>query len=372
MKILFACRKFDGVIGGSEYMAATLMNALQARGHDVSLITWDINPDAKSFYNIHDSIVWHKIGMGHPSKKAGPALIAKRALKVRALLKAARPDVALCFQEGSYVTLKAYALGLHIPMICTIRESPFRYKHVKPHPPFWFSCFALKLSATITVQFSRYRDAFPAYLQDKICVTPNQVLPPHGQAQPQGEPGKRKALLSVGRLGYDKNFECLIQSFILAAPNCPDWDLTIVGGGERREKLQAIIDAAPGNIGARIKLAGPSSDIPSWLVTAHLFCLTSHWEGFPNAMAEAMAHGLPCAGFEECDGVRDLIEDGKTGRLAAGNGDPAALAITLTELMQDDIARATYGAAAHERMKQYAPEKIVDIWEDILSEAVKP
>lgn len=45
---------------------------------------------------------------------------------------------------------------------------------------------------------------------------------------------------------------------------------------------------------------------------SHPFAIPSFWEGFPNAVAEALAYGLPAIGFAEAEGVNSLIFDGKT------------------------------------------------------------
>lgn len=370
MKILFACRKFDGVVGGVERMSTTLMNEMVARGHDVSLFTWDDNLNAKSFYPIDSKINWMKLAMGNPAKKAGLFLMLKRALKVRKFLKDLSPDVVLGFQEGSFVTLKVYGLGLGIPMICAIRESPFRYKYIQAKPPFWMSCQLFRMAAVVTVQIDRYREAFPRFLQARIKAIPNHVMPAEKLAQPAAE-STSYMLLSTGRLSPEKNHAVLVKAFALIADAHPNWSLVIVGRGGQSDNLQSMANALPQAVGSRIHLAGASDDIPSWLVKAHIFCLPSRWEGFPNSLAEAMAHGLPSVGFQECDGVCDLIEDGKTGLLISGADDAQALANGLARLMKDSNLREKIGEAAYAQSKNYAPQKIFDMWESLLKSVVK-
>jgi len=370
MRILVACRKFDGVVGGVERMSTTLMNEFVARGHDVSLFTWDEREDAKAFYPLDHKIKWFKMALGNPAQKAGFMLRLQRALRVRKLLRTLNPDVVLGFQEGSFVTLKLYGLGLGIPMICAIRESPFRYKHIRATPPFWFSCNAFRLAAFVTVQFSRYSQAFPNYLQSKIKVTPNHVVLAKSLAQPASVVGT-KIILCTGRLSPEKNHVVLIDAFALISDKYPDWNLVIVGRGGETDKLNKKISCFPENIRSRINMPGVSDDIPSWLVNAHIFCLPSWWEGFPNSLAEAMAHGLPSIGFKQCDGVCDLIEDGKTGLLADGLANPRSLADKLEVLMSDGTLRGQMGQNAFVFSKEFEDRKIFDLWENILSEAAE-
>jgi len=100
-----------------------------------------------------------------------------------------------------------------------------------------------------------------------------------------------------------------------------------------------------------------------------LFCLPSLWEGFPNALAEALAYGLPAVGFSDCAGVRDLIVSGKNGLLAEGNGDSETLAKALEMLMVSTETRRVMSEAAIESVKTYSPEKIFSQWEQLLSSA---
>lgn len=370
MRILVACRKFDGVVGGVERMSTTLMNEMVRRGHDVSLFTWDEKEDAQSFYDMEPSIQWFKMAMGNPAQKAGFVLRLQRALRVRKILKSIRPDVVVGFQEGAYVTLKLYSLGMGIPMVCAIRNSPFRDPSVPISPPFWVICASFILAASVTVQFERYATAFPKFLRSKIKTIHNPVLAASSIADVGGKEGM-KMVLSTGRLSPEKNHAVLIDAFAMIADAFPDWKLVIVGRGAEESRLKEKIALLPKSVSGRIELAGVSDDVPSWLRQAHIFCFPSWWEGFPNSLAEAMAHGLPSVGFSQCDGVRDLIRDGVTGFLADGLKDPQSLAEKLSVLMADSSLRQDMGRAALEESRRFEPKTIFDEWEILLKEALR-
>lgn len=367
MRILFVCRRFDNVAGGVERMATTLMNGMQARGHEVSLLTWDSSPDARSFYPMDSAIVWHKIAMGDPARKAGWWLRIKRALKVRALLRDVKPDVVLAFQDGPFMAIRLFGMGMGIPMIAAERNSPFRHAQIKSFPPFAVSCQMMRLATAITVQFERYRTGYPSFLHRKIVSIPNHVAPARRVADPAGAGQAPKILLGVGRLSSEKNFPALIEAFSRLSVEFPDWVLRIVGEGARRGDIEAQISALPPEVRGRIELTGASTDVPSFLSAAHVFCMPSLWEGFPNALAEAMAHGLPCVGFESCAGVSDLIAHGKTGLLAPGDFSVDSLVDSLRSAMADPALRVSLGAAAREAMRAYEPERVFDQWEALFS-----
>lgn len=371
MKILFACRKFDGVVGGVEKMSTTLMNEMTKRGHDVTLFTWDDNENAQSFFPINPSVKWYKMAMGNPAEKAGVGLRIKRARKVRNILKTIMPDVVLGFQEGSFVSLKIYGLGLNIPMVCAIRESPFRYAHIKSSPPFWLTCQLFRLSPAITVQFDRYRMGFPKFLRHKIFSIPNHIEPETSQGDPVGADVSEKIILSTGRLSPEKNHAALISAFATIADKHPDWKLIIMGKGGQHAELQKQAQSLPSPIAQRIQIEGPSQDVSSWLKKCQIYCQSSKWEGFPNSILEAMANGIPSVGYRGSDGVCDLIEEGVTGLLADGNGNINTLAAALDTLMSDKEMRQTMGKNAHEISKRYAPSLIFDQWETLLKKVSK-
>ena len=105
-------------------------------------------------------------------------------------------------------------------------------------------------------------------------------------------------------------------------------------------------------------------------VQAHLFAIPSLWEGFPNALAEALSHGLPAVGFEDAAGVAELIRSGGGGWLAKGLGDEKALAAALDHAMADGEERAHRGKLAAQSMAVFAPEVQFDRWAALLESMV--
>lgn len=336
------------------------------RGHKVDLFTWDENESAQTFFPLHPAIKWHKLSMGDPSIKAGLFLRAKRFFKIRQILKALKPDVVLAFQEGAYYTISFCGKGLNIPMICAIRESPFRYKYIQSNPSFEKTCQIFRHSAAVTLQFERYKNAYPDYLQSKLRVIGNHIFPAEQFADTAGADVKH--ILSAGRLSPEKNHAALIDAFALISEDYPDWRLTIIGKGNEEENLKEKIKNLPHQVSQRIMLAGPQKNVPEWLLKSQIYCQPSKWEGFPNSVAEAMAHKLPVVGFDACDGVCDLIEDRKTGLLAEGMDGAATLSQALRTLMGSPELREQLGTNAYEYTKKFLPSHIYDQWEHLFKD----
>ena len=365
MRLLFVARALHGMAGGVERMIIALMNEMAARGHEVGLLSWD-RADAEAFYPMAEAVDWHRLDMGDPGRKAGPGLVAARAARVRRLLKARQPEVIVCFQGGPFRAMLLYTLGLGIPLVAAERTAPTLYEHAGSARARFIEHQAFRFATRITIQFERYRTLYPQHLRERMVTISNPVAPAATQARP-GEPGpdRRFRLLSVGRLSYQKNYGVLLAAFAELAPRFPQWDLRIVGEGEDRAALEAQLAGLP-QLSGRVALPGATADIGAEYAAAQLFCLPARWEGFPNALAEALAHGLPAVGFAGCAGVADLIEDGVTGALAAGNNDAAALAGALAPLLAADAERDRMGRNAAQSVAPYRPEAVFDRWEETL------
>ncbi|MCP8882613.1 glycosyltransferase family 4 protein [Devosia sp. XJ19-1] len=368
MRMMFAARAMNNMAGGVERMIIAIMNEMARRGHEVALFSWD-HAAAEAFYPIDPRVQWFKLDLGNPAQRAGLGLRLQRAPNVRRIVKAFAPDVIVGFQGGAFRPMAFYTLGHGIPVVAAERTAPSLYEHAGTERKRQIELFSFRFAKTITVQFDRYRLGYPAFLQDKIVETPNPVAVASRHANP-GAPGAngRYTLLSVGRLSYQKNYDVLLEAFARLADRFSLWDLRIVGEGEDRAKLEAMIAATPALKG-RVALPGATQDVATQYAAAQLFCLPSRWEGFPNALAEALAHGLPSVGFENCSGVPDLIAAGQSGVLAPGMNDANALAEALAKLMDDPQGRTAQGQYAVESMQRYSPDRCFDQWESVLLKA---
>lgn len=126
----------------------------------------------------------------------------------------------------------------------------------------------------------------------------------------------------VGRLTKAKNYPMLLR----IAGQCREKRLpahfVIVGHGEEEQELKSI--AVSLGIREMVHFLGLRSDIPEILASSDIFCYTSNWEGFPNALLEAMATGLPVI-TTDFDGVRELVTGPDMGTIVPLNDADAAV-----------------------------------------------
>jgi glycosyltransferase involved in cell wall biosynthesis len=113
-----------------------------------------------------------------------------------------------------------------------------------------------------------------------------------------------KLVTMVGRLNLAKNYPMLLEAAMLCKKNGMPVRFCIAGHGELEAELKHLADKL--NVSDTVNFLGLISDIPSILAASDIFCFTSNWEGFPNALLEAMAIGLPVI-TTEFNAVRELI-----------------------------------------------------------------
>ncbi|PKO57854.1 MAG: glycosyltransferase family 4 protein, partial [Betaproteobacteria bacterium HGW-Betaproteobacteria-18] len=182
-----------------------------------------------------------------------------------------------------------------------------------------------------------------------------------------GRPG-RKRLLAVGRLGEEKRFAALIRVFSSLTKSAPDWELVILGEGPERDELEEYVRRL--GLEEAVFLPGHVGNVSDWFRSADLYVLTSRFEGFPNALLEAMAHGLPAVAVDCLTGPRDIIRPEVDGLLVPPNDD-GALTTALHRLMTDPVTRAALAARALEARVRFSLDSVAASWERLFEGVAK-
>jgi glycosyltransferase involved in cell wall biosynthesis len=170
-------------------------------------------------------------------------------------------------------------------------------------------------------------------------------------------------VLAAGRFGPEKGFETLLESFALIGAERKGWELVIVGDGPLRNILERRIHEL--GIGDAVHLPGRVGNMADWYSSADLFVLSSRFEGFPNVLVEAMAHGLAVISTDCETGPRELIVNGENGLLVPVEG-TAALASSMARLMADHQLRVALGRAAAGIGERFGIVDVATQWESAL------
>lgn len=346
--------------GGAERMVCMLANALSERGLSVQIVTWD-DPNASSYYALDNGVKWHRLGF-----RSGLLDKFRRTFTLAKVLHRQGVRVLVGFVMSGDKTVYAAAKLARVRLVAAERNAPSMYKlrYSTLQRQQYFSL--LRLVDRIVVQFPEYTKGYPLALRGRIEVIPNPVLPAHRTAVPaKPNADGRYTLLAVSRMDpVQKRLACLVEAFAKAAVKHIEWDLQIIGDGP--EKGALIDRIAESGLGGRVRISDPVPEILDLYSKAHLFTIPSLWEGFPNALAEAMASGLPAVGFAGAEGVAHLIDNGETGWLADGLDNADTLADALESAMKDHAERSRRGANAVQAMAAYLPEAQFAKWRKLI------
>jgi glycosyltransferase involved in cell wall biosynthesis len=170
-------------------------------------------------------------------------------------------------------------------------------------------------------------------------------------------------VIAVGRLSAEKGHAKLLEAFQPLAARFPDWELVIHGEGSERPRLEQL--AAHLGVGERVTLPGWSKDVESVLREADLFVLPSRYEGFPNALLEAMAAGVASISFDCDSGPREIIRNGIDGLLVPP-GDVTALTQAMASLMSDEANRRQLASQARSVVERFGQGEVYRRWDEIL------
>lgn len=158
---------------------------------------------------------------------------------------------------------------------------------------------------------------------------------------------------SVGRLTEAKGYPDLLKAFQIVQQEIPQARLMIVGKGLLEAQLKSLADDF--NISEFVQFPGVRADIPQLLNAFDMFAFSSHWEGMPNALMEAMAAGLPCVATR-VSAAPELIDDGIHGLLVPPKN-PDELAAGLLKVINNSDLRDRLSDAGRDRiLTQYTLE----------------
>lgn len=154
-------------------------------------------------------------------------------------------------------------------------------------------------------------------------------------------PGQPPVVLAAGRLVAAKDYDCLIRAFGAVRARRPA-RLVILGEGVERARLERLAGSL--GIAADVAMPGFVANPYRYMRRAAVFVMSSRFEGFGNALVEAMACGAPVVSTD-CYGPREILEGGRHGPLVAV-GDATALAGAIDGQMDAPRPTADPGRAA--------------------------
>ena len=363
--------------GGVERVTVRLSDGLAARGHDVTVVT--LADERSDFFRLSSKVQRQALGIAKgpptPLWRLAPA-VSRRLAAIARAIEASAPDVVISRAVQVNVPVLMALRGRGYPTIVTEHGDRALRADADGGFPWrkwlWYRLrrlcypFAFRL-----VSVSRAIDEHFSWLPSERRAVIYNPFPEVASVGARAQPD-RPRLVAVGRLSHDKGFDVLIRAFARIARRFAAWQLHILGDGDLREELQQLSE----ELGLRdqVLFAGEVANPLAALQQAQLFVMASRYEGFPNALGEALSCGLPAIATDcpsrpgrvrRPGGVRELVRDGVDGCLVPPD-DPERLAQALARLMADPHRRRRLAARAREVTERFSFETILDQWERLL------
>ena len=284
---------------------------------------------------------------------------------IRAAIVSTGPEIVISFMAGNNIrAIRATSL-LDVPTVISERSAPQR--------PFPRSAQLVALRGrmypradTLVVQTDSAGEFFKDMMNGKIDVIPNPVMP--NSARGTAVVRRTNRLVAVGRLVHEKGYDRLIDSFDLIQERHRAWTVDIWGDGPLRSELEKLIRAR--GLEGRVILQGSTKEVDRILSQADVYVMTSRFEGFPNALCEAMASGLPSVAFDCPTGPGAIINNNINGILVS-DGDIDGFASAMTELITNHEKRARLGNKAMEVTETFSVDRVMKRWDSVVERAIK-
>lgn len=300
MRIDFYISSLSG--GGAEKVLISLASAFAAMGNDVSIVSLEKRPQ---FYQVPSGITVVKFD--NNKRRFG---FIKDFFDLRRYMRSRKANLAISFLSRCNLLVLAAGLFNRQRIVVCDRNNPLK-EHSRA--TFAISNLLYGRANQVVVQTQQIKGFYPKFLQKKITVIENPLDTQALDAQVGHMPEREKIVLSVGRLEAQKDFVTLINAMRAVHRDYPEWKLHIFGKGDMRDELQRHIDDL--GMTDSVLLCGRTSKPYYEMCRSSVFVLSSHYEGFPNVLCEAMYAGDLCISSDCVSGPRELIVPGRNGWL---------------------------------------------------------
>ena len=361
MKILFVLPRMGG--GGAERVVSLLSNSL-SDANDVTVFTM---VGGESFYPLCEGVKYESIGVSVNRKNPLTAFISKAFFFPKALIainrkiKKGNYDVVISMLKEADILVGACKLfGARFKHVCSERNDPTKRGTLK----LAILNAVYKRADMFVCQGQMVCDFYKKVPNDIKVVIPNPV---NGEKLPERVIAPTKRVVAVGRLDKQKNFVMLINSFLTVHAKFPEYKLDIYGEGPEREHLQGLIDE--GGAESYITLCGAKKNVQELIADAELFVMSSDYEGFPNALLEAMAIGLPVISTDFPTGIAHELISAENGITVPVN-DEGAMTDAIVRLLADENARLEMGEANKKKCESYYIPSIIEKWKRSIANIV--
>lgn len=358
MRIAMTIHALSG--GGAERVFCRLASRWLHAGHDVHAVTW--SADDADLGDMPENWNHHGLDLLKPSRSLTAGIWANfnRIRQLRKTLVRIQPELILSFCDQMNISTLQAANGLRVPVWIAERSDP-AHQVLSSLRERWRSRVYPQCTGCVaqTEEIATYLSQLVP--RDRIRVIPNAVDPPTALSSLSAPDAK--IFLSLGRLSREKGVDILLEAWRRTQPQLTDsnWQLYIAGEGPNRSELQRVSAGLSG-----VHFLGWLDEPQTMFSQASIFVLPSRYEGFPNALLEAMSYGLACISTRCSQAVTELAHDGNA--VVVVRAEQAdELAGAMVRLANSSTMRKRLGAAAQQVSLGYSWETVGPLWDQILS-----
>lgn len=351
----------DMKAGGAERVISILANACSKEGYNVIFI---VGSDKDSFYKLNSDIQFIKLLINYGnntffSQVKRNIIEITRLIKV---LKVEKPDVFISFIRNVPAIIICKIVGIKV--IVSERNNPI----YDPPNKVWRILRKLiyPFATRIVFQTTDAKKYFSKSIQYNSCVIPNPI---NNDIYGKFYVEKEKIIVSVGRLSKQKDHETLIRAFSIVSKKFQNYKLVIYGEGNMRNRLEDIIHEC--GLEDNVFLPGKKENIYELMSKAEIFVLSSIYEGYPNAVIEAMALGLPVISTNCQYGPSEIITDGYNGLLVKV-GDYVEMAQKIEYLIENYSKAEELAKNALTIRSKLKCEDIMKKWLKLMDDILQP
>lgn len=342
MKIAFFIRNLSA--GGAERVLSQLTQALANSGHSIYVFCFPSNR-TEQFYTLSQKVKLYTI----------PSRICDGTLKI---IDELNPDVLVSFLLPAHMLVCEVAKICKIPHVVCERNDPYCSPTSEEEREIRDRIFH---KADGCIFQTKYAADYFDNLSGRITVIENPVFI---QCSPTFWNDRDKKIVSVGRYVPQKNFVFLLETFAMFHRLYKDYSLEIYGKeyGETLQFLKKLAEQL--HISHAVTFNLEQRDIHSKIKNASVFVSSSDFEGYPNALAEAAALGIPCVATD-IPGSRAVIEKYACGILVPKNSRTDMLQ-AITDIVSDDEARKRFSINGQRILAEHNIDTIAAQWESFL------
>lgn len=286
-----------------------------------------------------------------------------------------RPDVLVAHGFSEHLWGRYAGLIAGVPVLVHVEHNTReRYTRWRLAQARWLARRSARLVGCSEGVRARLLElGFPA---GRCMAIPNGVrLEPFADADALSWGQREAGIVMCARFAKQKDHATLLRALALLRDRGLTPPLLLAGGGSRRRRRPIERLARELGLDGQVRFLGVVRNVPELLKTHQLCVLATHYEGMPLTLVEGMAAGCAVVG-SAVPGVRELIEDGVTGRLVTA-GDPAALAAVLAALLEqpaeaERLALNGRRRALAEHGLPLMQQRYEDLFVQLASEAAAP